>query len=99
MTLTCLFFFLLINNKTHVYFIFALVTAAERALHSVATLDSDLPPHNNAGCRLFGAFHDKTAAAHAEGWGDLGQDFRKGLENTGQGLRSQSKSVCVAGVH
>lgn len=32
------------------YFIFALVTAAERALHGVAALYSDLSPYDNTGC-------------------------------------------------
>lgn len=67
------------------YFVFALVTATERALHGVAALHSDLSPHHDSGGRLFGAFHNKTAAAHAEGRGDLGQDFRKSLGKTQEG--------------
>lgn len=76
------------------YFVFALVTATERALHGVAALHSDLSPHHDSGGRLFGAFHNKTAAAHAEGRGDLGQDFRKSLGKTqDRGWRSQSGTV------
>lgn len=66
------------------YFIFALVTPTERALHGVAALYSDFSPHDNT-CRwLFRTLNDKAAAAHAEGWSDLGQDLRKSLENTGK---------------
>lgn len=61
------------------HFVFPLVTAAERALHGVAALHADLSPHDDSGGRFFGAFHNKAAAAHAEGRGDLGQDFRKSL--------------------
>lgn len=45
------------------YFIFALVTATERALHGIAALYSNLPPYHNTGCRLFRAFNDKTTIA------------------------------------
>ncbi len=68
------------QNQMHAYFIFALVTTTQRALHGVAALHSYLSPHNNAGGRLFGALHNKTTAGHAEGWGDLGQDLRKSLK-------------------
>lgn len=54
------------------YFIFALVTTTECALHGVAALHSYLSPDNNTGSRLFGALHNKTTASHAEGWGNLG---------------------------
>lgn len=63
------------------YLIFALVTATERALHCIAALYSNLSPNNHAGGWLFGALHNKTAAGHAEGWGDLGEDLRKRLKN------------------
>lgn len=63
------------------YFIFSLVTAAERALHGVAALYSDLSPHDNAGCRLFRSLHHKATAAHAEGRSDLGEDLGKSLQN------------------
>lgn len=63
------------------YFIFSLVTAAERALHGVAALYSDLSPYDNAGCRLFRSLHHKATAAHAEGRSDLGEDLRKSLQN------------------
>lgn len=72
-----------VNEKSPLgllYFVFALVAAAQRALHGVAALHADLSPHHHAGRRLLGALHHKTAAAHAEGRGDLGQDFRKSLE-------------------
>lgn len=64
----------------HIYFVFALVTPAERALHSVAALYSYLSPHNNTGGRLFGALHDETTAGHAESRGNLGQDLWKRLK-------------------
>lgn len=74
-------------KKRHAYLVFALVTTTERALHGVAPLHSDLSPHDNSRCRLFGAFHDKAAAAHAEGRGDLGQDFRQSLGRTHKGVK------------
>lgn len=74
--------------------VFALVTATKRALHGVAALHSDLSPHDNAGGRLFGAFHDKTAAAHAEGRGDLGQDFRQSLGKTDEGVGGARVEPC-----
>lgn len=73
---------------TCAYFVFALVTAAERALHGVAALHADLSPHDDAGGRLLGALHHKAAAAHAEGRGDLGQDFRESLGKTHRGGQS-----------
>lgn len=71
-------------HNTPTYFIFALVTPAECALHGVAALYPDLSPYDNTCRRLFRALHDEAAAAHAEGWSDLGQDLRKGLENEGK---------------
>lgn len=83
------------KNKIHVYFVFALVTTTERALHSVAALYSYLSPYNNTGGRLFGALHNKTTARHAESWSNLGQDLRKRLKNTEKCLRCQSFYVGV----
>lgn len=74
-------------RHTHTYFIFALVTPAECALHGVAALYPDLSPYDNTCRRLFRALHDEAAAAHAEGWSDLGQDLRKSLENKGKHSR------------
>lgn len=80
------------------YFVFALVAAAQRALHGVAALHSDLAPHDDAGGRLLGALYDETAAAHAEGRGDLGQDFRKSLGgNTGSDEVPVNKTSMVWG--
>lgn len=69
------------QDKKDAYFIFALITATERAFHGVAALYSYLSPHNNTSSRLFGALHNKTAAGHAESRGNLGQDLRQGLKN------------------
>lgn len=64
----------------YVYLIFPLVTATERALHGIAALHSDLSPYNHTSSWLFGTLHNKTAACHAEGWGNLGQDLGKCLQ-------------------
>ena len=76
-----------IKENTKTYFIFSLVTTTKRALHGVAALNSYLSPYNNTGSRFFGALHNKTAAPHAEGRGDLRQDLRESLKNTGKCLR------------
>lgn len=84
-------------KKKNSYFIFSLVTTTKRALHGVAALNSYLSPYNNAGSRFFGALHNKTAAPHAESRGNLRQDLRESLKNTGKYLRywSGCVGVCV----